>query len=466
MLELIKQNNLFPQLLGAQSVKSDAIYRPISFCVVIHVDDVYAAYNTLTGELLELTEDEAAYLKCERVEACDAVKPLIEKWFLVPLDHDDIELSCEARELAKVFQREADPNSYTIFTTTDCNARCFYCYEMGAKRTPMSVQTAEDVAAFILRTHGTERVRFRWFGGEPLYNVAVIDTICTRLRDAGVEYSSKMVSNAYLFDDALVERAKSLWKLRDVQVTLDGTEAVYNRTKAFIYKDGKSAFAVVTDNIERLLNAEINVSIRMNMGEHNKEDLYALAEWIASRYPDKKYLRAYAHLLFEKEIAVASPGPVDTRMQHARELLDFEEFCAGKGLLKGVPLENRVKVNACMMDSPSAVTILPNGRIGKCEHFLEEGYVGDIYSGVTDVERAESYKERGNGKELCAGCSAFPVCIKLKSCPNEGGRICDAAERMIEEETLKRRVEATYRAAKERLAKEAAEKDAAAENAK
>ena len=63
-------------------------------------------------------------------------------------------------------------DKYVIFTTLDCNARCFYCYELKSKgKTPMSIETAEKVAKYII-THcpkGTE-VSLDWFGGEPLFN--------------------------------------------------------------------------------------------------------------------------------------------------------------------------------------------------------------------------------------------------------------------------------------------------------
>lgn len=62
----------------------------------------------------------------------------------------------------------------------------------------------------------------------------------------------------YLFDGATVEQAVSHWKLKSVQITLDGTEEIYNRSKAFIYKDGKSPYQVVLANIQRLLDAGVS----------------------------------------------------------------------------------------------------------------------------------------------------------------------------------------------------------------
>ncbi|MEI3172875.1 MAG: radical SAM protein [Lachnospiraceae bacterium] len=128
--------------------------------------------------------------------------------------------------------------SYTIFTTTDCNARCFYCYEMGRSRIPMSDETAHKAAAYIAAHCGGEKVHLHWFGGEPLFNKQVIDIICTDLAEKGIVYESMIISNGYLFDGATVEQAVSHWKLKNVQITLDGTEEIYNRSKAFIYKDG------------------------------------------------------------------------------------------------------------------------------------------------------------------------------------------------------------------------------------
>ena len=43
-----------------------------------------------------------------------------------------------------------------------------------------------------------------------------------------------MISNGYLFSEEIIDRAARLWELRNVQITLDGTEKVYNETKAYI----------------------------------------------------------------------------------------------------------------------------------------------------------------------------------------------------------------------------------------
>jgi sulfatase maturation enzyme AslB (radical SAM superfamily) len=52
-----------------------------------------------------------------------------------------------------------------------------------------------------------------WFGGEPLFNMDVIDLISSRVRAAGFNIMGSIVSNGYLFDDKVIQKAKDIWNL-------------------------------------------------------------------------------------------------------------------------------------------------------------------------------------------------------------------------------------------------------------
>lgn len=183
-------------------------------------------YHTLSGELLLLEPGEDPDAPALRRE-------LTERRFLVPRTLDEKKLCDQTRNVLRLTQSESGHvTSYVVFTTTDCNARCYYCFERGQRRLTMSAETADDVAAWMLAHCGGEDITVRWFGGEPLVNVGAIDRISRTLRDSGASYRSVMFSNAFLFTPELVKRAAELWQLRQVVVTLDGTEEVYNHTKA------------------------------------------------------------------------------------------------------------------------------------------------------------------------------------------------------------------------------------------
>ena len=274
-------------LLGLQAIK-DCTYRMSHYCLMIHYDNVSLLFNNLSGELLMLEAGES--LEQNREE-------LIRHWFLVPDNFDEYKYAVQYKHVLSLMEPRINAlTSFLIFPTTDCNARCFYCYELGRNRVNMSDKIAHDTALFIKQKSLGNDVRLRWFGGEPLFNLRAIDIITEDLRANDVVFKSQMTSNGYLFDESTVKRAVENWKLDSIQISLDGTEKVYNKSKAFIYRD-TNAFKRVLHNIGLLLNAGVEVNIRLNMDKHNYEDLIILCKELSERFYGNDKLNVYAALL-------------------------------------------------------------------------------------------------------------------------------------------------------------------------
>jgi sulfatase maturation enzyme AslB (radical SAM superfamily) len=110
------------------------------------------------------------------------------------------------------------PNHYTILTTTKCNARCPYCYELAiANKHDMTEKTARDIVKYIVDNAEPDRpITFEWFGGEPMTNSRVIDIITSGVCSAGMDATSSMITNGYLFNDDFIARAVNIWKLTNV----------------------------------------------------------------------------------------------------------------------------------------------------------------------------------------------------------------------------------------------------------
>ena len=388
--------------------------RLLRYCVSVPCDDGVLLYNLLTKELVLLSEDEYA-------NRCDNAY-LRDHWFVVPEDCNDKEYADLVKwVLQNKKPKTEDITGYTIFTTTDCNARCFYCFELGRSRVPMSHETALKVVQYIKNNCGGKKVSISWFGGEPLYNADVIDTICSGLRDEGVEFSSTMVSNGYLFDEAIVKNAVESWNLKRVQITLDGTEAVYNKVKAFIYRDG-SAYQRVMQSIAHLLDAEVTVTIRLNMDLHNADNLLELVDELADRFKGNRYLRVYAHHLFKGNEAMANIHTAEEWAVREEAMLRLEERIEKSGFAIKRRISKAPKLNHCMADSGKAVTILPTGDIGLCEHFSEDEFIGHIDREGFDAEVVASWRETTPEIPECATCFYYPSCVNLKKCAS--GSVC------------------------------------------
>ncbi len=411
MEQIIKANDGILRILGKPKT-GESGYRMIHYCITTQVDEGVLVFNTLTRELLLLTTEEYANVL--------ELPYLRQQWFVVPEQTDEKKLVGAVRWIKKTMERPSGRiKNYTILTTTDCNARCFYCYEMGRPRVPMSEETALKVAAFIRDNAGGKPVQLHWFGGEPLYNYGVIDLICRKLREYGVAFDSYMISNGYLFDDEMIQRAVNNWNLKRVQITLDGTEQVYNRCKAFVYREG-SAYQIVTGNIERLLNHGIRIAVRMNMDFHNADDLMVLSQELADRFGDKKGFYAYCHLIFDENTAWDQRYSTEkwNELYTLRYRLEAKLKEVGISSSKKSRLQRDLPRFQCMADNSGSIVITPDGHLGACEHFSDSELIGHVDSPERDRAMIESFRQRCDEIPECDTCFYYPECIRLKKCPD------------------------------------------------
>ncbi|MBQ3503139.1 MAG: 4Fe-4S cluster-binding domain-containing protein [Oscillospiraceae bacterium] len=430
--------------------KLDGRNRLLYYCVEVPVDEGVLLFNLLTRELVLL--EQAEYQSMMEDEY------LKDHWFIVPAGSSDKEYA----DLVSWVLGSRKPKLktiayYTIFTTTDCNARCFYCYEMGRSRIAMSAETAKKVVYYIQDHCGGEKVKLNWYGGEPLLNKGVIDIICQGLAKTGIEYTSSAISNGYLFNKETVENAVNNWNLKRVQITLDGTEAVYNKIKGFIYREN-SPYRVVLDNIGYLLDASVRVSVRMNMDMHNAEDLLLLVEELARRFEGKEGLSVYTHHIFKWNEPMAQLHSEEEWEKRDAVMCRLNEKIQQCDLADRRGISKTLKQNHCMADSGSAVTVLPDGNIGACDHFSEDEFIGHIDREGFDQAVVDSWKERIPEIPECAECFYYPECMQLKKCAS--GSVCFEHLRRERRRKTERQMLNEYRMWKNRETAEQTDEDA------
>ena len=403
---IIPTASTFEQVVGRQKRADGERYRLMTYVVQQPVNDGLLLYNTLTCSMVLLSPDEAADLTAQQ--------ELIDRWFLVPQEHDDQKLCRQVRQMAALLTLAPKVvTTYTILPTTGCNARCFYCYEQGTRPVTMTAETASQVVRYIVAHRGDEKITLRWFGGEPLVNAKVIDQICTELNGQGVPFRSEMTTNGYLFDADMVQRAKDLWQLRRVQITLDGTEQTYNRVKAYVYQ-GVNAFERVLQNIGMLAAAGIRVNIRLNVDNYNIKEMATLVELLHQHFGSNEHLSVYSHELFGERTPEDNATLFAQRMQ-------LEQQIAKHGILRIKELPKDIHLNQCMADNDGSVVIAPDGHLGKCEHFIDREFFGHIDSEERDIAILRKFKERQAEIEACATCPFYPQCYRLVMCENGFG---------------------------------------------
>lgn len=403
MKVLLPMGSSVQKLCGLAEREEGVAYRPTKHMVAAECPDGLRLYHTLTGELVLLENGETPETLSDE---------MIAHRFWVPEDFDERRYVNETRALLKLVYRNRTKKHFTILTTTDCNARCFYCYEMGVRRVPMSPEVALAVTEYMLRCAKGEKLKLRWFGGEPLYNIEAIRLICRTLTERGASFSSSMISNGLLLTPEVAEEAVRDWRLGHVQITLDGTEAVYNRIKAYV-NGGDNPFMTVLSHIRGCLDAGIRVSIRLNVDPDNVKDQLALCDDLIERFGVHPNLSVYAAAIrnFRKDRYTED---------EERALQDSTTAVLDKlraaGMRRIGKLSNKFHVNACMGDDPGSEVILPDGRIGKCEHFSDRELVGSIFEQQQDSAMLRAWGEQTPEVPACADCPLYPNCIRLNKC--------------------------------------------------
>ena len=401
-------------------------------CIQSACGDGMLLYHTLTGAVYLIKNNETA----------DAVRvELIKKWCMVPTDFNENEYADRVKQIASLIKPRANfKDHFTILTTTDCNARCRYCYEIGRKRVSMTEQTASDAANYMIKVSGGDRpLTLFWFGGEPLYNINAIDTITDALKKRGIVYRSRMTSNGFYLTPDVIKKAKEEWKLDSVQITIDGTEKNYNRIKAYT-DECENPFERVLCNIDNALKSEISVLIRLNMDKSNADDISEVIDILCKRFKGKGNCKVYVALLKSYKTRV---NEFDTEQELLECLYSLREKIKTYGMLKTAPLNREIRINCCKADNDVCEIILPDGQLEKCHHYTEGEHIGSIYKSEKDQELIDSWKEIKKDYPECRECTLYPLCLNLKKCDrNRDG--CSYSGRHIQIKGIEEQMQIQY----------------------
>lgn len=420
------------QILGKQTIRSYGIsYRLMRFVLQTDCCAGVVLHNVITGQLVLLNDKETEAIASDQVTACDDLNELIESYFLVPLGYDEKALVDKLRDIiVRVFSPKG-LSLFTILTTTNCNARCFYCYEKGLSRIDMDQETADRVVEYISEHKSPGMITLNWFGGEPLVCAERIDQISAQLARKGFEFSSTMTSNGYLFNPQMINRAVELWRLKHTQITLDGRKEVYNRVKSYVVNDC-NPYDCVLNNIESLLKAGVHVSIRLNFDRFNLEDVRALADELKERFDGYDNLSVYDHYILSKPGFNSFLRSKQDEEQLLREQYSLLDDLIRLGLKKQESVLPRLRTRSCGADKNDSIVIYPDGRLYECIEIVEDEKVGDIWSSHLDTSVVQLYQERYELSECC-DCPLYPYCILLAKCPDDSKRNGIHCEKKIQQ---------------------------------
>lgn len=422
-MQIICQGNqTLCNLLGFQSIDKTAEYKCSMYTFCYEEKKYCLLFNTLTRKIVSLSNEEyneyKKYIEKKRNDISSLIEKLISNWFIINKQIDEISLYSEIYE---IFKPERQKNfsgfeTYVIFTTTACNARCFYCFERNVKPIHMSIETAKVVSKYIRESHRKKHtVCLHWFGGEPLCNIKVIDEICATLKEYEIEYTSRFTSNASIFTKDIIDRAISNWHMDKIQITLDGTENVHNLRKNYIDTE-KYNFIQTINNIDYLIKKKIYVTIRLNCDENNIEDMEQLISYLTEHFEGQTRIFIDPHPLFNCD---NNELILDSTKSFYQKMLLLEEKATkyNQQYNEEVKKDKSHAIERFRMGSCQSLSmrIGADGSLYPCQHIDQIKPYGNVWDGITNQELFKEWRKEKH-HPLCITCQFRPLCGSLEHC--------------------------------------------------
>lgn len=236
----------------------------------------------LTGQVALLGEAEAGQLRAlpprAELPAGLPLEALAGAGFAV--ESDDADRALAAGAWAEYLgELERTPTQLVVVPSFGCNLSCTYCYQevFDPATSLISPENVEALFGYLDRFHGGESPRpyLTLFGGEPLVDTqAHHDRVGRLLRGAAARgMGVAVVTNGHDLE-AFVEELRAA-PIREIQVTLDGPQAVHDARRP--HGSGRGSFSRVVAGVDALVAAGLPVNLRVVADRENLEALPALA---------------------------------------------------------------------------------------------------------------------------------------------------------------------------------------------
>ena len=325
-------------------------------------DNKYAIYNTLSRKYVLFDNTEENYInnlldnmnKDEyEIKEIEILKKFLKNGIVI---EDNLN---EIGKVSYLFNKTKYQDRRFILIispTLDCNFRCPYCFEE-RRNSYISDETIDNLIAFVKKVaKEVNTLQVCWFGGEPTLQFEKIKKMTKIFKEIceneGCNYSSTMTTNGYLFND---ERINDLndFNMKRIQITLDGDKEIHNQKRPLA--DGSGTFDKILENINKIVDKDIPLYLRINVDENNADSIPKLFDLI----PESKREKITINMcnIFQNDEYV--------------NLFPLYKIAIDKGFRFEF---SRKQLQICEGSFINSITVQPDGKITPCQMCSEKGF--------------------------------------------------------------------------------------------
>ena len=246
--------------------------------------DKHYIVNVLSGnaDFLDNSEfEELQKLQTENLTTSEFAKKLIENGYIVDVNEENKQFKNKYFDF--IDERDDDEIQLFFILNYSCNFACSYCYQ-DEYSYPKQEPTREMIDAFfnyIQLEFASRKKYITVFGGEPLINSPkqrdLIQYLIEKSNEAKLDLC--FVTNGCTLTE-YVDLLK-LARIREIQVTLDGVNEIHDKRR--FLKGGANTFEKIVSGIDKCIENELPINLRMVIDKENIDNLPALAQFAIDR---------------------------------------------------------------------------------------------------------------------------------------------------------------------------------------
>ena len=246
-------------------------YKLSRFNVLFKKDNKFFISNTFTHSLIELEESEYEGMMKKDLSlfSKEYVDVFVGEGICVDSELDELGLLRYAYDLAK---NNSDYMEFVVAPTLDCNFACPYCFET-KRHHFMEKDIQQSILDFYLeqvRLSKFKKVKFAWYGGEPLLQFDIIRNMTKQVNEINeknnVTCDVVMTTNGYLLTEEIVYELERLG-FKYIQITIDGPKEIHDNRRMLV--SGIGTFDKIIENIKLFKGSKVEVSVRINVDKEN-----------------------------------------------------------------------------------------------------------------------------------------------------------------------------------------------------
>ncbi len=281
--------------------------------------------NLLSGNADILSPKEAEELKLikdKKNTDSDFYTELTEKGYFI--DEYNETKAYKNKYLDFIDSQETDEIQIFFVANYSCNFACTYCYqdEYNNEKVQIEHNVIDAFFNYINKEFSSRKKYITIFGGEPLLtSIKQKETISYILKKANENnIDISIVSNGYgLYE--YIDILK-LTKIREIQITLDGTAEVHNKRR--FLKGGNDTFEQIVMGIDSCIKNKITINLRVVIDKDNINNLPQLAQFaIDKKWTKSPYFKTQIGRNYELHHCQSTPNKLFTRISLFEEIYNL-----------------------------------------------------------------------------------------------------------------------------------------------